>query len=45
MIRHMIFWKLADPQADRAALEDFLRETFCPHGGGRPGPAGRQRGL
>ena len=27
MIRHMIFWKLADPQADRAALEDLFTMT------------------
>lgn len=37
MIRHMIFWKLADPQADRVALEDFLRETFAPMVGAVPG--------
>lgn len=37
MIRHMIFWDLADPNADRAETERFLKETFAPMVGAVPG--------
>ena len=37
MIRHMIAWKLADPQTDRKALEQFLQESFAPMVGAVPG--------
>lgn len=37
MIRHMIFWNLADPAQDRAELERFLTDTFAQMVGKAPG--------
>ena len=37
MIRHMIFWDLADPDVDRGELETFLKATFDPMVGAVPG--------
>ena len=37
MIRHMIFWDLADPDVDRGELEIFLKATFDPMVGAVPG--------
>ena len=37
MIRHMIFWELADPNVDRRELETFLNDTFAPMVGAVPG--------
>lgn len=37
MIRHMIFWELADPNVDRRKLETFLNDTFAPMVGAVPG--------
>ena len=37
MIRHMIFWELADPNVDRRELETFLNDTFAPMVGAFPG--------
>lgn len=37
MIRHMIFWDLADPNMDRSELAAFLKSTFDPMVGAVPG--------
>ena len=37
MIRHMIFWDLADPNVDRSELAAFLKSTFDPMVGAVPG--------
>ena len=37
MIRHMIFWDLADPSMDRSELAAFLKSTFDPMVGAVPG--------
>lgn len=37
MIRHMIFWNLADPSMDRSELAAFLKSTFDPMVGAVPG--------
>lgn len=39
MIRHMIFWNLAEENADRGETERFLKGDLRRHGGGRPRPA------
>lgn len=37
MIRHMIFWDLADETANRAQMERFLKESFAAMVGEVPG--------
>ena len=37
MIRHMIFWNLAEENADRGETERFLKETFAAMVGAVPG--------
>ena len=37
MIRHMIFWNLAEENADRVETERFLKETFAAMVGAVPG--------
>ena len=45
MIRHMIFWDLADPDTDRRELETFLKTTFAPMVDALPGPRQVHIGL
>lgn len=45
MIRHMIFWDLADPNADRGELAAFLKATFDPMVGAVPGLRSVQIGF
>lgn len=45
MIRHMIFWNLADPVADRAETERFLKESFAAMVGAVPGLRGAHIGF